>query len=221
MTITREMLEPFCDPTGIREFTQRPQTVGRWTYTTTGHIAVRIPECGGGRDVGFTDTIVERIDRWLETPDLEFRAVDLPPEPAWPKCLACGGTGRATRCHECNGEGERECDMGHLHDCDECQGSGQLAGDEAQCVACKGLGTNDRAAPVWTYAVPIGGCFVNWRFLAKFKALPNAMFAPLPDGADGMDVVIVRFDGGMGAIVGLRCGPKEMEAARKAAGVAA
>ncbi|MGV8959234.1 MAG: hypothetical protein ACOH1V_02445 [Stenotrophomonas sp.] len=37
------------------------------------------------------------------------------------------GLGDATKfysCEECNGTGEAECDMGHMHDCPECDGYG-------------------------------------------------------------------------------------------------
>ena len=31
-----------------------------------------------------------------------------------------------TKCFECDGQGEKECDMGHDHECDECEGFGTL-----------------------------------------------------------------------------------------------
>lgn len=34
-------------------------------------------------------------------------------------CASCRGTGK---CPECDGRGERQCDMGHTHECSECHG---------------------------------------------------------------------------------------------------
>ena len=52
---------------------------------------------------------------------------DLTPAPpeAVP-CLPCGGSGTSwfLPCRHCDGDGESECDMGHLHRCEVCRGDG-------------------------------------------------------------------------------------------------
>lgn len=56
-------------------------------------------------------------------------------------CESCRGNGnprcvcRAEPCDTCDGEGVRDCDMGHEHECDDCDGSGKTTKcEERGCV---------------------------------------------------------------------------------------
>lgn len=56
------------------------------------------------------------------------------------RCEECKGTGK-TACLQCDGEGERKCDMGHEHECRECDGVGVV-----RCLGCKGTGKTSARA---------------------------------------------------------------------------
>ena len=87
-------------------------------------------------------------------------------------------------CKSCHGVGERICDMGHTHECDDCEG-----------------GTIQE----WPKK-EIGGHLFSERFLSKMVALPGLKFYPTvatfyPTGAKP---AFFTFDGGQGLLMPMK-----------------
>lgn len=132
-----------------------------YAYATNGHIAARIPleKLSSTESIDFDASDrppLTQVYKPFNAPTVSVRADDFPlthdelkaltPQ----KCLYCKGTNvvPTTRCEDCNGTGERLCDMGHYHDCHSCCGQGKFyveASDPSKtvmdiCPECSGKG---------------------------------------------------------------------------------
>lgn len=189
-------LLPFCSTDELRENLLKPFSVGEFTYATDGRIAVRVPRLP---DVGEIEKPVgvERLFREgykptapaHEIPELTFRDLE---------CKMCEGNGKIRKCYDCDGEGERECDMGHTHKCDTCDGDGGFASDSEKgepCFKCGGTGKIPDAI-----GVGIGvGTFSNL-LLAKIRGLPECKMHV----ESNTSVATFTFNGGGGLLMPMR-----------------
>lgn len=72
---------------------------------------------------------------------------------SFPKCKRCGTLGgkivKEKKCETCNGEGTRQCDLGHYHDCRDCRGCGHVQSTDGveRFIVCEPL-----------CSIPIGTC---------------------------------------------------------------
>lgn len=177
MSITAEQLQRFCSTHDIRAWTLKPNTVGAFTYATNMHIAIRIPAADGHVfecHSNLTESMVTKLDEYMSLDGVELGPLNLPPEPAWATCPRCHGTGKCRRCGECNGEGELECDLGHMHRCEDCNGRGQVEGERDPCMECEGSGRDYNGTPVLERSVLIGAVHFDWRYLSMIADLPGA-----------------------------------------------
>lgn len=137
------LLEAFCSPDGRREITERPWTVGRYSYATTGVMVLRVAAVPGVEPMSKTDGIAAMIDGWLviAESDVRFPMPSLQfPKPKETECTACDG-------------------RGYEHDCKDCG---------CECKACSGLGY--RVQPI---VVKFGSAMVNVGVWKRVAALPG------------------------------------------------
>lgn len=105
-------------------------------------------------------------------------------------CMACcAGKIGATQCIECDGRGEKTCDLGHDHDCSRCDGSGSVG---RMCRVCNGKGSID-------FTMQVGKQRVAPAYYALIRALPNVRYHDTGEGC----LIVFKFDGGEGAVCGL------------------
>ena len=89
-----------------------PFTRGAYTWATDGRLMVRVPADAGIPDNPAAPDAAKVFGRewapgeWLPVP------FATPPD--------------SEECAYCHGDGVRECDMGHQHDCDYCDGTGKV-----------------------------------------------------------------------------------------------
>lgn len=140
-----DVLRRVCEPDGIRDITAAPFLIdvdgSPWRVATDGARMLLLSGHGG---VALEHPAGGQGDDELR------RVIACAPAPAWRTtrealcawagtddgiCPECHGKGRdKVRCTECRGAGELECDLGHLHDCEECDGSGYAG---SACPRCK------------------------------------------------------------------------------------
>ena len=192
----------------VRHYLNAPFTDGGWTYATNGYVAIRVPAMEGfaARESVHTK---DAIDKLVALEPEQWHDLVLPPAPEWPLCNACGGSGHSTRCLECDGEGERECDLGHMHDCDACGGDGFQGGGTESCYRCFGAGRDKSAALLDECRVCVGGAYglgytihFDWRLLERFADLPDVqigLMAPCTEHKNGLG--LIRFQGGRGVVM--------------------
>lgn len=107
--IKKELLMKFCDPDRHPSI-NRPWSVGDKTYSTNGHIIIRIdrhPEFEEKEDAPNATRLFEEVlphQEWFEIPEL--------PEPEFECCNFCGGKGYYEKieetCEECEGKGKSD-----------------------------------------------------------------------------------------------------------------
>jgi hypothetical protein len=164
-------LDKFCEKDGVRYYLEKPFRLGGYIYATNGHLAVRIPDDGreaaeayksvSGIGKIFADAIA-RDGEQFTVPNIA-----LPDGPDEEKCPAC------------NGLGEPECDMEHMHDCPECDGTGMVE----TCIR-----------------VSVGVAEFQRKYLRLLAELPNCkIFVQRPDRS-----AYFTFDGGEGCLMPLR-----------------
>lgn len=110
-------------------------------------------------------------------------------------CQSCGD------CPEGNGTGEEECDLGHMHDCENCDGSGTLdMPDKTKCPECNGAGFTVVAQ--WKYQ-RVGNRWLNCFYLDMMARNLTNVRVSLAGGPERPTFFVA--DGGVeGALMPLR-----------------
>jgi hypothetical protein len=212
-------LTKFCDPERGGKTTAAPWTLGEFTYAVDGFIAVRVAR--------------QTLEGILDAPD-EQKGADYiagliaagdrakaEPVPALPDCErencgVCRGCKRVVECDECYGQGSRECDLGHDHDCESCDGRGVFYGlgsssdtDTKRCPVCHGEGwlpnfaDNSWRGPVVMVHNGRERAF-SYRNMHRLHMLPGVVWH-LPESPD--DPAVFWFDGGEGVVMPMRWHP--------------
>ena len=115
------------------------------------------------------------------------------------KCRRCRGNGFALRrpCLTCDGTGERECDMGHTHECDDCDGNGTVQSDSGTprlCQYCLGTGRDGADDPGTVKLAPgvTMTVLMTYRLIllgvteARKTTTPHCIRFTLADGTEGL-----------------------------------
>lgn len=135
-----EMLAPFVDTEDGRYGLGRQWVIGGWRAATDSRIAVRVK-------TGEADFVhLDEEGRPLRFPDVasvfdafrsEFENTSMFSDLVLKSCAKCGNKGRIEeRCGECF-LGEAECDKcGHVHKCEDCDGTGK---QQVPCSECENL----------------------------------------------------------------------------------
>lgn len=126
--------EDFCDKESSRYWIGEPRVIGGWKLATTAVMCIGIPTDEADTLAGekkfpdvmaFLAPVIEQIGDTTPWPTVEpcvcFPHSENDNERM--ECPICKGTQKES-CEECDGTGERECDMGHDHECDGCGGEG-------------------------------------------------------------------------------------------------
>jgi len=114
--MTREELCRFvADQDDPRYELHHPFSVGKWSYATNGHIAVRVPRLADV-EVNRAAPNVEKL--FAQTEQLEFVPVPVCESPPDVKCMLCDGSGLIQDgddredCSDCGATGKVECHDG-------------------------------------------------------------------------------------------------------------
>lgn len=155
-------LRPFVSrERGRTSYLLAPWSAGRWTYATNGIVAVRVPRRADVKEE--TATPAARIDTWLDDAPLEALLRAMP-------AADCTPPGRA--CDWCDGRGTE-------HNCPSC---------DCDCEQCNGSGD---VAVQWS--VEWFGQYLDGNYWQAIAALPGARIAT---AVNGFDHLRFTFDGG-------------------------
>jgi hypothetical protein len=175
-------IEQFCGGHGIRAYLDRPFQWHRHTYATNGHIMVRVPLRAGFPRLPKKVRQTMQVDRPLDVAHHQARFVPFTDalRPRLPRleprtCLDCGGAGKVR-----DGRADVECD------------------------GCEGLGFTRPPA-----SISIAGAPFDTHYLGLIASLPRVEIASAAAGTDfdkhdPGHVLAFRFDGGIGAVMGMR-----------------
>lgn len=192
-------LQRFCKE-GSCSGLERPFSQGAFTYASDGWIAVRVPRVESAEenpkapDMSRIPWGHEDLDDFGPLPDYDIATAK--------QCRHCKGSGKASTCPECGGEGEVTLDSGYNEydvECATCHGEGTVPGrpkDEVEpCDRCKGSG-HDLISPVtW------GNGYISMAILERIKDLPGVKLSTHGNGLEPFRFV---FDGGEGLAMPLR-----------------
>jgi hypothetical protein len=111
--MTLDELKKFCADRDIEAYLNAPFNLGDWTYATDGCIVARIPRVDTVPHVELPEHILQTLleifakefSNWVPVPVVTIRP--------------------GLDCDECYGTGESECNMGHMHNCEGCDGTGE------------------------------------------------------------------------------------------------
>lgn len=202
-----EQLKAFCanlsDP---RDYLKRPMQCGDEVVATNGQIMCLVPGKGNaGLSGRAPSSVTESLHRmpWNTT----THPVDLVADSDAKLCNPCKGTGktRKSTCPECDGDGivDAETDYSTYYglECNTCDGDGTVNsphGVSLNCERCHGTGKYPETDCVFLNDLntPIQRCYWN-----LIKDLPGLTVGEHPGHAL---MVIYRFDGGRGAVMGVR-----------------
>ncbi len=194
-----EFLKPFC---GDEERHKSPWRIGDYAYATNGIVAVRIPaddsvaeipDCADGwlwfvESARKIDFLVE-VNSFIDIPEFTLYVGD--------ECSRCCGSGKTSKCRECDGDGELELESDYnLYEvcCKSCDGSGARAGGSDICHLCYGAGKEGG----W---VLLGKQYIAMRLWSLVNKLPGLKCHLSDDPAAD---VVFQFDGGRAVIATLR-----------------
>lgn len=147
-------LQQFCSTDENREYLLKPFSVGNFSYSTNGHILVRVPRRSDvpERPAHGKPTIEKLPIYSAEPPEFIERETVTLPEDMWPiECDFCEGTGKAHHpCQSC------------VCDCDECDGKGKIQPKRS---------------------VQLRGALFDLRYVRMILSLPGGRFAKTFDDA--------------------------------------
>jgi len=139
--MTPGKLQSFCSKEPWKESLLYPWNANGFTYASNGFVGIRITEVEGYGNKG---PDLETLLAKARTEDI-FGLSSLP-EIEMVVCAKCQGTGKATDCDHCDGEGEVEfrcehsgCYETYTFECHECGGSGKSS-EDGKCEECDGIG---------------------------------------------------------------------------------
>jgi len=173
-------------------------------YACNGHIAIRHDSLGPTQYRSYADVpVYERISALLLDEDYPQTR----PVPVLPKskpCPSCMGTGRATTCDDCEGNGEFR-HGNHDYTCKTCDGRGQytsvFAEPDTQCNACSGSGRkHEHQIPI-----QVGSQAVGLAYLRLIAPLPGVqLHLKKSAGPTGTAPIRFTYAGGCGVILPMR-----------------
>lgn len=167
--MTTEELQKFCSTDETRQAIMKPFSIGNRTFATCGRMMIWVDRIESVPERSDTPEQVGRLaDAWIDGP-WEPIPSELPPI-------------KITKCNYCDGLGEDECNMGHVHSCNECDGTG-FSEPEGK-------------------AVKLGNKNLNNKFLFAINTLPNAEIAPTATGE--YEPCPIRFTGGRGLLMPMK-----------------
>ena len=177
-----------------------PWSLGDYSYASNGHLLVRVPRSA---DVPGWEALNEKAAILFEAFDMPVvlsALVDIPdfPQPEPVKCGVGKGTGKITRCPECEGSGDVEFETDYndyVCECESCHGHGSTIGDEQICEVCDGTGHKKEMN-----RIELGCTGFSSHYLTMLKALPGMRIAPTePEKA-----CYFKWDEGDGLIMPMR-----------------
>ena len=192
-------LQAFCSARPSDRFAQ-PWVAGGWRYACNGSVAVRLPTT----EPDSAKPPAEISGAFASYADATFLPwpVDRPPVMAIQWCQRCEGERYVggDECPDCKGEGEKHCHhCGHTNECKTCHGVGEVR--RLPCPACKGA--EEMFEQPW-YRV-VGRHNIHMRYDRLIVELPNPAYC---EQSLADKVLLFRFDGGEGFVMGLTI-PKE------------
>ena len=197
-----ELLKQFCHPVGneYRKNIQEPFSLGDFSYSTDGIIAVRVvrlPDVEENTDA----PNISSLD-WYNGVSHDFASLPEFDESNIDECKECKGSGKRKECPECGGFGEVEFVNGYnTYDCEckSCEGEGEVSGDANEdvgvCDYCHGTGKNMSFSLEW------GAGLIKAGVVKKLSTLPGV---ELSKTGDGIQPWYFKFDGGDGLVASMR-----------------
>lgn len=196
--MTLEQLSKFCDADHHKMF--KPFTFGNYSYASNGHLLVRVPrvkECEAWESLN--ERAAAMFDS-LDMPTILDALIEIPDfqQPESENCTVCKGSGKITKCPECDGSGyvEFENDYNEYEVyCKNCNGHGSIIGEESVCESCDGTGKKKIMK-----RIDVGCTGFSHIYLNMLKALPGMKIAPIePTQAN-----YFKWDEGDGLIMPMR-----------------
>ena len=191
----------FCATNDPRHYLHKPMRHDGFLYATNGHVAVRIADDpaieGGPMPQHLQNGILQKMVD--DTEDRAWQPVPVIDKASLRDCAYCNGTGRATTCPVCDGEGEFE-HFGDWYDCRRCETTGQVAAksanDAATCSYCSGSGQDA------SQSVEVGGAHIAARYLHLIATeIPGA---EIGISKNPLGVQIIRAPGVVGCVMPMR-----------------
>jgi len=193
--IESKTIESFCAKKSIRNSLLRPFNIGEFTYSTDGHVLLRIdsrPEYATNPPLQSVLDLEIKLypdDLYSSIPDISLKDS---------VCPDCNGSGSGSECPDCEGCGDVswESDHGYEYEdtCQMCSGSGIIKGP---CDICEGTGKIIKQE-----YVEIGTKLFDPRFLLLIKSLPNCKIAT--EAVPDLKAVPFKCAGGLGIIMPVR-----------------
>ena len=189
-------LQRFCHEYRGKGSLSTPFSRGDYTYATDGRMIVRVPRL---KDMPERDNAPKadhlgwnhsELSDWTNPPKIDLSGTE--------KCSLCKGSGKATVCPECDGEGEvvAETAMNEYEvTCKTCEGDGATAGGKDMCSSCDGTGL------YIDNPVKYGSRYIGGLLLAKMSILPDLQFSHYGGIEDAVRFI---FDGGEGLVMPFR-----------------
>lgn len=123
---------------------RKPFKQGDYIYASNGKMAVR-KKSSADFDTDDVSEVKMDILPWDDF-NKEWKWTEVPAvtkESAMMVCRTCKGKKFIALCPECNGEGDIECNLGHMHDCERCNRKGIVDDGKLDtvCDRCDGVGT--------------------------------------------------------------------------------
>jgi len=172
-----DLLKTFCGTDETRPSLMEPFSDDRYTYATDGRIIVRVPRIesitGHEKHPQYACDLFPDESHYLpvEYPQGLESFVAEPVD-----CECCGGTGKQSKCRDCDGDGNKECpECGTVHKCESCRGTGLIIGnraigDEVDCEDCEGIGKIEKRFIV---SLNRGAVFVDLKYIKLANTLPG------------------------------------------------
>jgi hypothetical protein len=203
-----EDLKKFCENDRYRPYLSNPFSLGDFTYATDGKVAVRVPRLEGIGEVEDAPASIETTFANNLKGFEQAAPVPNPPHVTNIICKACKGRQKVTICSECEGEGYRECDLGHEHDCEDCDGNGVIgdrSGESAvECPECEGVGRLPNLPQGLSTGVIVNDkTCVGLRYLRRIATLPAVKWS-LNHRKESSETIPFWFDGGEGILMPMR-----------------
>jgi hypothetical protein len=196
--MNREELQKFCDPDHPKIC--GPFSFGDFSYASNGHLLVKVPRLD---DVPEWEALNEKASKLFDSFDYSVvipSLIDIPrfPQPKPEPCGVCNGTGKITRCPECEGKGEVEFETEYNDyscECETCHGHGSVIGEEQICACCNGTGKKKEMK-----MIEVGCSGFSSHYLTLLNKLPGIKIAP----TEPEKMTYFKWDGGEGAIMPMR-----------------
>lgn len=167
-------LAEFCDAGDSRAYCRTPFFHDGFTYSTNGHILVRVPG-----DVGFNALSEPKVADLVIGLFREPVALERPRDFTVPDDL---DTSHEEDCDECDGSG-------HEHDCPQC---------ECSCDHCRGKGKQI----IWSrVSTSFYGNIYRLEYVRRLLSLPSVQIAPGTADRKDMKPLRFTFEGGEGCLM--------------------